>query len=87
MFYTPRMLHAKVLLADSDVAVLGSANIDTRSLLLNYETAMCVYSPDDIKEVETYIEQLAVQTQCGIAPAKLPRTLGESIIRLISPLL
>lgn len=87
MFYTPRMLHAKVLLADSDVAVLGSANIDTRSLLLNYETAMCVYSPETIKEVENYIEQIAVQTQCGIAPATLPRALGESIIRLISPLL
>jgi cardiolipin synthase len=86
MFYTPRMLHAKVLLADN-VALLGSANMDVRSLLLNYETAMCLYSHNDIKQVETYIEQLSIKTQCGIAPATLPRALGESIIRLISPLL
>jgi len=87
MFYTPKMLHAKVVLMDDAVAVAGSANMDIRSLLLNYETAMFVYSADEIREVEEYIEELMVQSRCGIADASLLRTLGESIVRLVSPLL
>ncbi len=87
MFYTPRMLHSKVMLMDDEVAVLGSANMDVRSLLLNYETAMFVYSADEIAAAADYIDELAVQTQCGIGDASLPRALAESIIRLVSPLL
>ena len=87
MFYTPRMLHSKALLMDDQVAVLGSANMDVRSLLLNYEVAMFVYSAADIAAVAEYIEEIAVQTQCGIGGASLSRALGESIIRLVSPLL
>lgn len=87
MFYTPRMMHAKLLLMDSEAAILGSANLDIRSLLLNYETAMVVYSPDDILAVEQYIESPAVNSRCGIAAASLKRALGESIVRLVSPLL
>ena len=87
MFYTPKMLHAKVVLADEEVAVVGSVNMDIRSLLLNYETAMFVYSSEAITEVEAYIKDLMMHTRCGIAEASLLRALGESIVRLISPLL
>ncbi len=87
LFYTPKMLHAKVVLADDEVAVVGSANMDIRSLLLNYETAMFVYSDSAISEVEAYIEELMTHTRNGIAEASLLRTLGESIVRLVSPLL
>jgi cardiolipin synthase len=87
LFYTPKMLHAKVVLMDDQVAVLGSANMDIRSLLLNYETAMFVYSADDIRAVQDYIEELMIHTRCGIAEASLIRSLGESIVRLVSPLL
>jgi len=87
LFYTPKMLHAKVVLVDDEVAVVGSANMDIRSLLLNYETAMSVYSAVAISEVEAYIEDLMIHTRNGIAEASLVRTLGESIVRLVSPLL
>jgi cardiolipin synthase len=87
MFYTPKMLHAKVVLADDEVAVLGSANMDIRSLLLNYEAAMFVYSAEEIHAVQEYIEDLMAQSSCGIGKASLIRQLGESIVRLVSPLL
>jgi cardiolipin synthase len=87
MFYMPKMLHAKVVLADDEVAVVGSANMDIRSLLLNYETAMFVYSPEAINKVEAYIEDLMAHSQSGIAEASLLRALGESVVRLVSPLL
>ncbi|MHC4988748.1 MAG: cardiolipin synthase [Planctomycetota bacterium] len=87
MFYAPKMMHAKVVLMDDDVAVLGSANMDIRSLLLNYEAAMFVYSAEEIVAVQAYIEDLMAQCVCGIAPASLVRQLAESIVRLVSPLL
>ena len=87
MFYTPKMMHAKVVLMDDEAAVLGSANMDIRSLLLNYEAAMFVYSAEEIRAVQEYIEDLMAQSSCGIAQASLIRQLGESIVRLVSPLL
>jgi cardiolipin synthase len=87
MFYTPKMMHAKVVLMDDEAAVVGSVNMDIRSLLLNYETAMFVYSPNAINEIEAYIEDLMAHSKTGIAQASLPRALGESIVRLVSPLL
>jgi cardiolipin synthase len=87
MFYTPKMMHAKVVLMDDEVAVVGSVNMDIRSLLLNYETAMFVYSPNAINQIESYIEDLMAHSKSGIPEASLPRALGESIVRLVSPLL
>lgn len=87
LFYTRGMMHAKALLKDDDIAVLGSANLDIRSLIYNYESAMFVYSQPEIRQIEAWMEQLATQCQCGIDPAGLARSLAEGIARLAAPLL
>ena len=38
--YGPRMLHTKALLVDDGLAMVGSANFDSRSFSLNFEVAM-----------------------------------------------
>lgn len=35
--YLPRMLHAKTAVADGAFATVGTANLDYRSLFINYE--------------------------------------------------
>lgn len=87
LFFTPGMLHAKVVLMDHQVAILGSANIDYRSLLINYEIAMCVYSQPEIEDVETWIRMLFGGCKEGIEEAGLGRRLCESIVRILTPLL
>ena len=87
MFYIEGMMHAKVLLMDEETAVLGSANMDIRSLFFNYESAMFVYSPDEIEYVADWIEQQATHCRCGIGQAGLVRSLTESVARLAAPLL
>ena len=42
--YQSTMLHAKAVLFDDQLAVIGSANMDNRSLFLNYEVAVFLYS-------------------------------------------
>jgi len=87
LFYTEGMVHAKALLMDDETAVLGSANMDIRSLLFNYESAMFVYSRPEIKQTADYIEQLAAQCQCGIGNASLTQSLAENVVRLAAPLM
>lgn len=51
---THPFLHAKALLVDSRLSIIGTANWDVRSLRLNYETSMMLYDPafaDTLKQV------------------------------------
>ena len=43
--YRPHFLHAKHLVIDQHVAVIGSVNMDIRSFALNEEVALLVYGP------------------------------------------
>ena len=45
LLHAPVMLHAKVVIFDDDLAIIGSANMDMRSLFLNYELALFLRSP------------------------------------------
>lgn len=45
---TPHMLHAKLFVADAEVAFAGSANLDGRSLFLNYESMFAFHDAQAI---------------------------------------
>lgn len=92
LFYTPKMLHAKLLLADGKVAMTGSANLDMRSLFVNFEVAQLHYSQDDIQQLTRWADhilkdcityQQALQTNPDLLPKRIPATL----IHLLTPLL
>jgi len=83
--YRPGMLHAKAVLLDQDMAMLGSANFDMRSLLLNYELAVLVYSGTVILELETWMSALMREASRGLRPIGLAGEIGEGLARLFSP--
>lgn len=41
--YLPGFIHAKTFVIDEDVAIVGSANLDNRSMRLNFEVAALLY--------------------------------------------
>lgn len=47
--YVPGFVHGKVCVSDDDIAVVGTINLDYRSLYLNFECGLLMY---DVKEIE-----------------------------------
>ncbi len=50
--YQPGFMHQKVVLADDDLAVIGSINVDYRSFMLNFELSTVIESKPFAAEVE-----------------------------------
>jgi len=55
LFFKPDVLHAKLVVVDGEHLVVGSANLDMRSLFLNYEVGAVVRDPGAIAEVGALI--------------------------------
>ncbi len=87
LFYQPTMLHAKAVLFDEQLAVIGSANMDMRSLFLNYELALFIYSSDLVKLTSTWAESLMKDCLPELPVPNRWRELAENVVRLLSPLL
>ncbi|MFO0879571.1 MAG: cardiolipin synthase [Gemmataceae bacterium] len=49
--YARGMMHSKIIIVDDDWATVGSANMDNRSLHLNFESNCCFYSPALVAEL------------------------------------
>lgn len=58
----PYMSHAKAVVFDDALALSGSVNLDSRSLLLNYECAVVFYGSSEIKWLANWIEALIPKT-------------------------
>ena len=55
LWFTPEMVHAKAIVVDEQLALAGSANLDLRSLFLNYELMVAFYREDDVRAFATWI--------------------------------
>ena len=85
VLYNGAMLHAKAILFDDTTAMLGSVNLDNRSLFLNYEVATFVYSSKAIKDIESWIDKLIINSSTGMKPISAPKVILENIIRIVAP--
>ncbi len=58
-FNNDGFIHAKILVLDDQVASIGSANFDHRSLELNFETNAVIYDKDLAKEIKAaYLDDI-----------------------------
>jgi cardiolipin synthase len=89
--YTRGMMHAKVVIVDDDWASVGTANLDNRSLLLNFEVNCLMYSHQAVAELAAQFErdlETAVRLDGDVyARRPLAARLLENACRLLSPVL
>jgi cardiolipin synthase len=58
IYLVPFMNHAKAVVCDDSLALTGSVNLDSRSLLLNYESAVVLYGTAEISWLADWIDAL-----------------------------
>jgi len=88
--YGPRMLHTKALLVDDGLALIGSANFDSRSFSLNFEVAMLFRDAGIAGELARHFEAdlaHAPRVRDDRARPLWTARLPEALARLLSPLL
>ncbi len=89
--YTPGFLHGKVLVTDDQVAVVGSINMDYRSLTWNYEYGTWIHQSDTVMEIkEDLLGIIGVSHEVLYADWKkssLLKKVGQSILRITAPLM
>jgi len=91
MLYHPKMLHAKAMIVDQKIALFGSANFDQRSLFVNFEIGVAIYSETEARTMRRWAEDLVESCIRYVPPSKRPHRffgdLAEDLSRLLAPLL
>jgi len=92
VFYQPPpFVHSKLLVVDDDYALIGSANIDARSLRLNFEFNLEVYDRTFATELAAHFEasrEASTETSLEKLDARLlPERIRDGIARLAAPYL
>lgn len=88
--YTPRMIHAKTLVIDDELSIVGTANMDNRSFRLNFEVIAAIYDgPVNAKLAAVFESDLDGAERMYLDDGREPfiRRLVKSAARLAAPLL
>ena len=81
----PAMLHAKAVVVDDVLALCGSANLDSRSLFINYEAMAAFYGRAEIDWLADWINAHAAQAEPASAkPPSWLRDIGEGIVATLA---
>lgn len=85
----PPFAHTKLFIIDDDYALIGSPNIDPRSLRLNFELAVEVYDRGAVgtllRQVDDTIDRSVPITATELAARRWPARLRDSFFWLFSP--
>ena len=84
MLLFPKMLHAKAVVVDDQLALCGTVNLDARSLFLNFELMFAFYDRAEIEWLAAWIMERSRRSQ--LHDAKLPtwsRDIMEGMVRAV----
>ncbi len=87
----PKMIHAKTMVIDHKMAIVGSANMDNRSFRLNFEIGAAFYHAEAIQDLERQFARVPGPANRAPPRARHKLNIGERLVeataRLLSPLL
>ena len=85
------LLHAKTTVVDRKIALVSSANLDRRSLFLNFEAGLLVYDEDFAGQLR-FLQQRYLESSIEVGPDSpatngVRRRIAQNAAALLSPLL
>ena len=90
-YQPPPFAHSKLLLVDDHYAHFGSANIDPRSLRLNFELVVEVFDEEFVARLRNHFDRVRTtayeETLAGVDGRRLPTRIRDALAWLFSPYL
>lgn len=89
--YTPGFIHSKQFIADDKHTIIGTINLDYRSLYLHFENGVYLYNKNVVKDIKSdFMDIFEVSkevTSNYSCEKKKSLKIAESILRLFAPLM
>jgi len=88
--YKPGFIHAKSYIADDEYAMIGTINLDYRSLVHHFENGVWMYNCESIKDMKADVDETLAKS-IEITPDKLKTGLLtrfiRAVVRIFAPML
>lgn len=89
--FTPGFIHSKLILVDDEVAIVGTSNLDFRSLYLHYENNILLYNTKSLKDINDYftntLDVCHLVTKDNLKKRGLFYRMLQAILKGFAPLL
>lgn len=83
--YTPGFIHAKTFLVDDEIAVVGTINLDYRSLIHHFECGVWMYRSSIIKDIKEDLQHtMSVSQEIFLDTFKKKSKLRRAILNFLS---
>lgn len=89
--YIPGFLHSKMIVADDEVAIIGTVNLDFRSFYLHFEVSCLLYKTSSVLEMRDdairCLEESKLVTFQDLKKISIFKKLLAAVLRAFSPLM
>ena len=88
--YEPGFIHAKTYVADDKFAMVGTINLDYRSLVHHFENAVWLYDCESIKDIKSDIDETiskSIKVESKMLKTNLFNRFFRAIVRIFAPML
>ncbi len=89
--YEPGFIHGKTVIADDEYAIIGTVNMDFRSLYLHFENGVLIYKDEVIDEIKKdFTETFKICREVSLQESKnigIIRKIYRALLRIFAPLM
>ena len=88
--YEPGFIHAKTYLADDKYAMVGTINLDYRSLVHHFENGVWLYNTESIKDIKKDIDGTllkSIEVKKEMIKTNIFNRFFRALVRIFAPML
>jgi cardiolipin synthase A/B len=88
LLYTGGMIHAKAIVVDDRIALFGSPNFDLRSLFVNFEVGVVVYTEPEVSRISAWVSDVMKTCVVPVIDKRsIVTSIAEELCGLLAPML